>query len=176
MRSGYICDLYGRSLYSVVLDKCKSEAELLQKALQQDSFFASSRFSVKLKLCVLQKFGLSAEMYNFCATVVSNGKGKILLDTISAYLKTIKDKNGEVDALVKTCVPLQKSDSLEVCNFLLNRYPKIKKVNIKNVIDKSLMGGLSIKFDSKMIDASVAATLKRLHDSVKNGLSASFIV
>ena len=35
--------------------------------------------------------------FYFCATVVSNGKGKILLDTISAYLKTIKDKNVEVD-------------------------------------------------------------------------------
>ena len=90
--------------------------------------------------------------------------------------KTIKDKNGEVDALVKTCVPLQKSDSLNVSNLLVTKYPKIKKVNIKNVIDKSLMGGFSIKFDSKMIDTSVAATLKRLHDSVKNSLSASFII
>jgi len=84
---------------------------------------------------------------------------------IDAVRNKISEEKGEVTAEVTTAQKLSVEQIKELSKTL--KASVGKDVNIKAIIDESLIGGLIVKVGSKMIDSSIKSKLSNLQNVMK---------
>jgi F-type H+-transporting ATPase subunit delta len=57
---------------------------------------------------------------------------------------------------------------LQDLNDYIIKLTKAKKIEVKEVIDKNLLGGVVLKYEDKIVDGSVRAKLSSLRKTIKN--------
>lgn len=83
------------------------------------------------------------------------------------FINLRKEKEGIVDVLVKTSVPLNDEEKKNM-NQKIDSYTKLKG-NMTYEIDKSIIGGFVAKINDTILDASIKRQLQRLKDKFKEG-------
>jgi F-type H+-transporting ATPase subunit delta len=111
------------------------------------------------------ELGLDPITANFLGVLARNGRKNELASVIRAYGRLAADHRGETTADVITAHPLN-DDQLAALKTQL-RARAGRDVKIDATVNRDLLGGITVKLGSQMIDASIRTKLNRLASAMK---------
>jgi len=154
-------DAVGRSLdaLSQALLDSKDFAELIGSPLV-DRDQAGKAFAA-----LAAQFGLDPITTNFLGVLARNGRKRELRAIIRAFRRIAADHRGEATAEVTTAHPL-KDDQVAALKQQL-RARAGREVTLELAVDPAILGGITVKLGSQMIDASIRTKLNRLASAMK---------
>ncbi len=169
---------YAKALFSL----CKDKSELknhynsfetfvnLQKTNSDFSLFIknpliSSKKKIFILEKILNKLNISGKFSNFLKIVAQHNKLLFLQTIFNHFKDMIEEENNETNIKIISVSPIQG----ELKKELILELEKItgKKVNIVNLIDKDILGGIIIRINSLMIDFSIKTKLDNYQFSLK---------
>lgn len=167
---------YGEALYQAAKDLGKEavfseELAALQAVFAEEAdflrFLEAPTISVEEKENVVQEVlggSFSAEIIRFLFVLIEKGRVRKFSKISAVYGRLRGEEEGIVPGTIESAVPLSEEHirKFEEQTGKLLR----KKVKLKNEVDKSLIGGVRIFADGKMIDASVKSRVSTLMETI----------
>jgi F-type H+-transporting ATPase subunit delta len=101
--------------------------------------------------------GVSAEAKNFVHLVVANRRLEAVGEICELYEEMVNEREGVVDAEIASAFPLDDGQLKELVGNLERRFKR--KVEPRVTVDKSLIGGVTVKVGDEVIDGSVRGKL-----------------
>ncbi|MGA2512237.1 MAG: ATP synthase F1 subunit delta [Candidatus Limnocylindrales bacterium] len=103
---------------------------------------------------------VSLQARNLCLLLAQRGRFAILPDVSAEYDALVRGSRGIVAATVATPGPLSETELAQV----RGRVEKLAgtSVELRTTIDRTLLGGLTIRIGDRLIDASLRGRLERL--------------
>lgn len=163
---------YAESLFLVaqaegLLDRVEEELTRLIKTLDSSpdlkEFLGSTRVASEGKTSALREIfgkGASPVTSHWLACVVDQGRQRRLPAMIEDFFLLAQESREKVTAEVITCVPL----SEDLTHRLEAELSKIsrKRVFLKPIVDESILGGVIVRIENKVIDGSVRHRLEEI--------------
>lgn len=121
------------------------------------------RISKKEKKSLVDKLfkeKLSQEMINFLYVLIDKRRESSILDIEKEYENLFNKHKNIVKVVAKTAVPMEDSSQKKLINVLSEKLQK--KIELTNEIDKSIMGGVLLKIENKLIDGSLKGQLESI--------------
>lgn len=176
MASDPLVKSYAEALFQVAraeetLDRVEEELTRLNKSLDANSelreFLSNPQISSDGKKSALfQIFGgkISPITLHWMNMVIDQGRQRRLPAIIEAFLTLTEDARDKVTAEVITSIPL----SEDLANRLEKELSKItkKRVFLKPMVDDSILGGVIVKIENKVIDGSVKHRLEEMKNEM----------
>ncbi|GAB1475894.1 F0F1 ATP synthase subunit delta [Bacillota bacterium] len=171
---------YAKGLFLAASDGSKAD-EIMEEAKELSGLFerekdffdilCSPAISGHGKKQIIQNVftnRLSREMLNFLMVLVDKGRVAHLPRIVRQYEKLLLESHGLSRGLIYSAVQLspEKLRSFEEKTGSLIG----KKTSLENRIDKSLIGGVRIFVEGRLIDASVKKRLSDMKDTMASGL------
>lgn len=167
---------YGKALLQAARDLSKTEL-ILKEAVEVDQLFQKEKgfyqffcspiiSSGEKKAVVRQVFRdqISPELVNFLLVLIDKGRGKHLHKIIRQYRLQLEESQGYSGGTIYSVIPL---DAAKLAQFEEKTGKLLRKrVKLENRIDASLIGGVRILVEGKLIDASVKNRLSGLMESL----------
>ena len=154
-------DAVGRSLDALgqaLLDS-KDFAELIASPLV-DREQAGKAFAA-----LAPQLGLDPISSKFLGVLARNGRKRELRSIIRSFRRIAADHRGEVTAEVSTAHPLSDDQVAALKQQLRARAGR--EVTLDLAVDPTILGGITVKLGSQMIDASIRTKLNRLASAMK---------
>jgi F-type H+-transporting ATPase subunit delta len=104
---------------------------------------------------------IDAVVANFLKVLIKNRKIKLATKIIEKFSEIFNKENGIVEAEVTTKSDMGQATSDKIKKFIKEKY-KTEKVEINNVIDEKIQGGIIIRVGDEVMDASISNQLKNL--------------
>ena len=176
--SSSIASRYARALFEIV--KNKSSIDILEKnvghlskSLNESVDFVSlikspiftRRDQEKAIYSVGKKMSLMPEVLNTLCLMAQKRRLFVLPEFLEKLIFLISDHKNEINAFVTAARPLtekQKHKLSEVISASLK-----KNVKINEIVDESIIGGLVVKIESKMVDSTIQSRLNFLKNIMK---------
>ena len=114
---------------------------------------------------VLERLGTNQYVRNFVALLARNRRVFLLTDMIAAFQAKLAEHRGEVSAEVTSAVPL-KPNHLDAVRDALRTIVG-RDVTLESRVDPSLIGGLTVRIGSRMLDNSLRTKLQNLELAMK---------
>ena len=114
---------------------------------------------------VLERLETTQYVRNFVALLARNRRVFLLTDMIAAFQTKLAEHRGEVSAEVTSAVPL-KPNHLDAVKEALRTIVG-RDVALEARVDPSLIGGLTVRVGSRMLDNSLRAKLQNLELAMK---------
>jgi len=176
MASDPLVTSYAEALFQVAraeetLDRVEEELTRLNKSLDSNAelreFLSNLQISSDGKKSALfQIFGakVSPITLHWVNMVVDQGRQRRLPVIIEAFLKLTEDAREKVTAEVITSIPL----SEDLAKRLEQELSKVtgKRVFLKPMVDGSILGGVIVKIENKVIDGSVKHRLEEIKNEM----------
>jgi F-type H+-transporting ATPase subunit delta len=176
MASDPLVKSYAEALFQVAraeetLDQVEEELTRLNKSLDSNAelreFLSTPQISSDGKKSALsQIFGgkISPITLHWMNMVVDQGRQRRLPSIIEAFLTLTEDARDKVTAEVITSIPL----SEDLAKRLEQELSKItkKRVFLKPMVDDSILGGVIVKIENKVIDGSVKHQLEEIKNEM----------
>lgn len=155
------------------LENFKSEIEFVSQVLKSDdqlkTIFQHPKLSKNEKKDIINslfKENVSEELLNLCYITVDKGREKHLEVISDEYRKLYNEKQGIIEAQALTAVAMSKE---ELENLQAKLSSKLnKKVELKNTIDTTVVGGVLVKVGDKIIDGSIKGKLNEVYRNLNN--------
>ncbi len=164
---GYAASLFQVARAEEALDRVEEELTRLKNSLESNAevkqFLSNLRISPEGKKSALnQIFGekVSTLTLSWINLVVDQGRQRKLPNIIEAFFGLAQESREKVTAEVITPVPLS-DDLIQRLEKELSRASK-KQVFLKPIIDESILGGVIVKMENKIIDGSVKHHLEEI--------------
>ena len=116
-------------------------------------------------LGIARKLNFSIVIQNTLALMASKRRLFVLPAMIKQLNALIAAEKNEVNADVVCPKALTKTQSARLAKAIASSVDKIVKINV--TVDENLVGGLTVKVGSKMIDTSIRSKLNSLHNAMK---------
>ena len=170
MASDPLVEAYAEALFQVAraeerMDQVEEDLTHLKKTLDSNielrEFLNNLQISSSGKQDALSKiFGesLSPITLHWMNLIVDQGRQRKLPTIIEAFFTLTQDAREKITAEIVTSVPLSE-DLARRMESELSRVTK-KRVFLKPVVDDSILGGVIVKVDNKVIDGSVRTRLE----------------
>ena len=170
---------YADALYELAsehkqLDAIAADLRMLKILARESAEFRAIAFSPRLsrtqlakamqEVAKLAKFGMLTT--NFLMLTAQNRRLATIEAMADAFLATLAAKRGEFSAEIRTAGPLTPAQEEQLGVQL--RALAGGKVHMTVTEDKSLLGGITVKLGSTLIDASVRSKLARLARRLKS--------
>ena len=169
---------YGQALYDVarergIIEEVNEEYKAVSKVFHDNpqlrKLFLVPMISAMNKRDVAEKvFGgrISKELLNFILILIDKRRISAW-DSIGRYYeKIVLENDGLTKGLLYSAMPVDK-ERLHAIEKKTGASIG-KEVKLENRVDKSLIGGMRIYIDGKMIDASVKTRLENLRQRIKS--------
>ncbi len=161
-----------------VTDKVLADMQALKAAYDEQAdlraFVNDPLSSVAAQDATIQQIAKKAKLQaltvNTLRALVDNRRLSVLPHLIDAFTQETERRAGIVNADVTSAYPL-KADQTKALEDALARLAG-NKVNLAVTVDKTLLGGLTIRLGSTVIDDSVAGRLARLRQSMTQAANA----
>ena len=111
-------------------------------------------------LKVFDKF-FDQETKNFIRMLIDNKREDLLPEIFTRFVSLYKERNGIVEAEVKSAVPLQQNEKDKITEYI-KLATNSKSVELNNIIDDKLIGGFAVKYHDMLLDISVKNKLNNL--------------
>jgi len=172
MASDPLVEAYAEALFQVArveerMDQVEEDLTHLKKTLDSNielrEFLNNLQISSAGKQDALSKiFGesLSPITLHWMNLIVDQGRQRKLPTIIEAFFTLTQDAREKITAEIITSVPLSE-DLARRMESELSRVTK-KRVFLKPVVDDSILGGVIVKVDNKVIDGSVRTRLEEI--------------
>lgn len=177
-RVGNLAARYARALYELAderreLDRIVSEMATLGTLLADDpglsrlvrSRAIDAREAARAMEVALASQGFSDIVRHFVATAIANRRLGDLPGLVSGFAAFVAEKRGIVTASVATAHKLSDTQRAQLAARLAEA--GYGRVNIRETIDPSLLGGLVVRIGSKLYDTSLKSRLQRLRHAMK---------
>ena len=100
-------------------------------------------------------------LHNFAAVLAKDGLLSREEEIITAFVEIWNQENGELSASISSAHQLADNSREAITNYLKNR-TGAKKIVLTEEIDKSLLGGFVLKYESRILDGSLKSGLENL--------------
>ena len=170
-----ITSRYAEALYSLKketnsLESSQKEVKELIKVLKENPDFlvilSSSYKEFEEKEEIIDKvfIGVDEEIKTLIKIVVKNHRGQYLTEIFENYNSLVNEYRGVLEGLVYSTEPLSESQ-LAKLNSAIGKI-ETRPVELKNIIDPSLIGGVKVVINDHIYDGSI----KRHIDDMKIAL------
>ncbi|NLY45609.1 MAG: F0F1 ATP synthase subunit delta [Tissierella sp.] len=112
------------------------------------------------------KNGISKEVLNFLYIIIDKRREKNLFEIIEEYNNIYDEHNGIIDIVAVTAVGMNENAAKKLQVVLENKLSK--KIRLKNELDHSIIGGVLLKMNNKVIDATLLSQLKSMEAIIKD--------
>ena len=112
----------------------------------------------KILLEILKKIKLCENFSNFLITLANNGKLFLLKKIFIEFNNLLDEKNGVIEVTITTIDSIEKALQNKIQSSLEKTLNC--KIKLKEIIDKSIIGGIILKVNSIMIDNSIKNKLQ----------------
>jgi len=163
---------YAKALFRVavekdILEKISADLTAFNEALQANPAFHrylwSPEISRKEKEKTVDKlFGdqLSAEFFNFIQVLLKNGRQNFFPDMVQEFYKHQDAYFNRIKVRATTAVPLSKEE-LTLIRSKLSKDLR-KEVMVQPEVNPGILGGIRLRIDSTVFDASLKGKLLRM--------------
>ena len=169
---------YARSIFDLAL-----EQNILDKVEEDAKTFlaychASRKFELMLQSPIIHKQTKSAVLRKlfddkfqkitiaFMKIVLRKNRELVLKLIFEQFIELYQDYKGIVTATVYTAMPVSDAIVQEINAFLTKQTKK--KVELSASVSPALVGGFVLRYEDKLIDASVSTQLKNLRHQLTN--------
>ncbi len=115
---------------------------------------------------VLKKGKADKLTVNFCGVLCRNGRVNLITKIMREFLNEVARRRGQIVVEVFSPYKLDKKEEDDLKKIILNK-TNGKNISLLTHIDTSLLGGLIVKYGSKMIDTSIRTKLNNLELAMK---------
>ena len=115
---------------------------------------------------ILKKGKADKLTINFCGILCRNGRVNLITKIMREFLDEVARRRGEIVVEVFSPYKLDKKEEDDLKKIILNK-TNGKNISLLTHIDSSLLGGLIVKYGSKMIDTSIRTKLNNLELAMK---------
>ncbi len=135
----------------------------LRNMVKSPVFSADDQF--KAISAILDKAGIGGIVGNFLKLIAKNRRLFAAADMTRAFKGLLARERGEVSAQVASAQPLSDEQMQALRDSL--KASVGKDVKITTTVDPALLGGLTVKMGSRMIDSSLRTKLNKLKVAMK---------
>lgn len=169
--AAHIADIYARSLLELAeqsrsVDAVASDLETVSTLLEQNpdfgTFLASPYFAEQAKRDVVRKVftgKLQALTLNFLSVMIDHDRGMFLPEIIKRYRQLYRAYQGYRTVEVTVAQPMNDEQMEKLSRELAEALHA--KVDLDVHVDPSIIGGVVIRYDDKMVDNSIKGRLAR---------------
>ena len=159
-----ITSRYAEALYSLKketnsLESSQKEVKELIKVLKENPDFlvilssSYKEFEEKEKIIDKVFVGVDEEIKTLIKIVVKNHRGQYLVEIFENYNSLVNEYRGVLEGLVYSTEPLSESQ-LAKLNSAIGKI-ETRPVELKNIIDPSLIGGVKVVINDHIYDGSI---------------------
>lgn len=170
-----IASRYANALYSLALESHKVnewqiELRLINKLFNENKEFlnilSSAFISLKEKEEIIDNSlkNIDSNIVNLIKLMVKNHREKYLLDTFHAYNSLANESRGVKEGLIYSTKKLDE-DLINVVNKKIGEIEH-REVELYNIIDPTLIGGIRVVIDGHIYDGSIRTHLLKLKESL----------
>ncbi|OLS01826.1 F0F1 ATP synthase subunit delta [Tissierella creatinophila] len=168
---------YASSLFEVgielnKLDDFHSQLEFIEKTFRSEEkliqILEHPRISKGEKRRMLENIftqNISKEILNFLFIIIDKRREDSLMDIVREYNTLFKEYKGILEIEAVTAVSMKEDAKEKLKLVLKNRFKK--EIQLSNSIDPSIIGGVVLKMDNKVIDSSLKSQLKEMESIIK---------
>lgn len=159
-----ITSRYAEALYSLKkdensLESSQKEIKELIKVLKENPDFlvvlnsSYKEFEEKEQIIDQVFIGVDEEIKTLIKIVVKNHRGQYLTEIFENYNSLVNEYRGVIEGLVYSTKPLSESQ-LAKLNSAIGKI-ETRPVELKNIIDPSLIGGVKVVINDHIYDGSI---------------------
>lgn len=165
--SRYACALY-QTAHDSDYDVVVSNIKLIDEIISQNSKLTSLLRGPRTKLKVISALteGMSVTVIQFYKVLLKGGRVSLLGAIAKKFLEICKEKAGLVDVIVTSVTQLS-SAMLDKIKLSMDIE---QNINIINNIDKSILGGIVIRYKNSIADLSLRYRLEKMQAISKKGV------
>ena len=108
------------------------------------------------------------EVGKFVNLLAKQGKLSLANKIIEQFIKIWNKEHGEVEAEITIARKIENSVIKIIIDDLVAKKSKAKNIIVKEHINKDILGGVIIKYEDKVIDASLRSKLQELKETMSN--------
>lgn len=169
--AAHIADIYARSLLELAeqsrsVDAVANDLETVSTLLEQnpdfEAFLASPYFAEQTKRDLVRKVltgKLQALTLNFLSVMIDHDRGMFLPEIIGRYRQLYRVYQGYRTVEVTVAQPMNDEQMEKLSRELAEALHA--KVDLDVHVDPSIIGGVVIRYEDKMVDNSVKGRLAR---------------
>ncbi len=176
MNDGKISTRYSRALFETalekkMLDKVYQDMKLISEVSafpEMKEFLDSPIIRPSKKSEILHKVfenKIEKISLSFIDLVVKSGRENFLPAIARVFIHETKEYNGITESVLTTAIPVDAKIKQQIID-LISRIFKTK-VELKEVIDKDIIGGFILRVEDNYIDASVKNKLRKIEKELK---------
>lgn len=165
--------LFEASLEVDKLNEFNSEIKFVSDVFEENPklkmIFEHPKLSKAEKKDILNelfKDKVSTEILNLCYIMVDKGRSKNIKGVSEEYTKLANKKQGIVEAKAITAVAMTDEELQSLQTTLSKKLDK--KVSLSNTIDNTVVGGVVVEVEGKIIDGSIKGKLNDIYRSLNN--------
>jgi F-type H+-transporting ATPase subunit delta len=150
-----------------VTDDLQKIQEVLGSSHELVVALKSPLINVDLKSRILEeifKDVVDKKTMTFIKLLAHKKRANLLKEVIAAFNELLDERNGVVNADVKSAIRLNEEQAKELVNKLSARTGK--KIRAKMSLDESLIGGVTVKIGDTILDGSISHQLDMLRTSL----------
>ena len=158
-----------------VLEKAYKDMCFVDKVYSQNKDFVlllkSPIIKTDLKLKILEqlfKNKLTKVTMDFISIIASKRREKLLGLITSAFIFLYKENKNIATATVTTAIPIDEGLKKEVIRFV--QKGGNQEVELKEIVDESILGGVVIRSGGKQLDASIFSAIYELKQKFNKNL------
>lgn len=111
--------------------------------------------------------GANERTQSFFGLVINKRREAQLIDISKEYLKRVEEDKGIARATVTSAVPLSDDVLDQIKRYLKGAIQK-EDIQLTNKVDDTVIGGMVIKYEDRLLDLSVARELKEIRKTLIN--------
>jgi len=178
VRTHLLARRYARALYELALERncldivakeIESFSILLNRNARLRAYLFSPQVEKRRKMGImdeLTKTRFSSLMHNFLALLVRKGRQGFINEIAFEFGRLLDKKRKRIRATITTVISLS-SGSIEKLKQTLAQALNAEVV-LESKVDPSILGGLIVNLDGKVVDGSIRHQLQRLAKFLKN--------
>jgi F-type H+-transporting ATPase subunit delta len=173
-----VASRYARSLFDLaleknMLDRIEEDANAFIQTCEHsrafDNMMKSPIITPEKKLAVIHKIfkeSFTDMTQSFIRIVTRKGREMILNRVFQQFIEMVKVHKNIITATVTTAVPIDEKLKKEISQMLHERTNST--VDLKTKVNSDILGGFVLKYEDKLVDASVVSQLKVLKNHLLN--------
>lgn len=164
---------YAKAMYELALEEHKEQVfsecfDAVLQSLKDKDFYAvmTSPFILaeEKRKCIQEVFSSFDETFiQFLNVVIGHNRISLLPDIYDVYTKLVLEYNDILKIQIFSAVELSSMQMIHLTEALQKKYGN-KKIELENIVNPKLIGGIQIVSNGQSIDMSLKNSLEKLKD------------
>lgn len=149
------------------LEQVEIELRAIKKAMKENpeliSLLKSPKFSAEKKKGIINEIFSSATTLVVNTIMLLSDRHRVneITDVVDEYIELANVNRGIAEATVYSTRPLTANESAAISSAFAQKVGRVS-LNIENIIDTNLLGGVKVRIGNKIFDGSLRGKLDRL--------------